>query len=565
MKVMTGNAFKLLILFLFYCLFNQLWAQDKPLVNEASQMIEKTFVATDREIYCVNENVLFSAFNISPKELRTAGWSNLLYVELISPSGEVFSQCKSSYSENGAFGYLKIPNNLLTGNYYLRAYTRWMRDFSPGNYFYKQITVINPFQPELLEPIGTHSEVSSILKSKVETHPFVFHSEGKIFRKRELASVEIPETVIAEFVGKMVVSVVPQGTEIKHQEVMINVPEFEFTPDYIPETRGVSISGKVVNVSDSIPIAYTLVGVTILKDHPESISVLTNANGQFFFDLSNLSGKFELFISAKPKNDQTPLILVDNDFSTATIPLPFVPVDFSDPAKRTMEELNFRNQIRTLYEQKKLIDQPPQKYSDSFFYGNADFILEFDKFIALQTVKDYFHELVPQVGVRRDGKRTSLKVLGAYPELSIYEPLVMVDMVPIFDVEKVMAISPDKISSIEVVTMPYVRGNVIFGGVISIFSRKADLAGIDLPTSGRFIVYNMLSGNKFQLDQSRVEKHVPRISNCLYWNPDLQVNENQSARIELNTGDNSGDFQLVIQGFDKDANWRIFKSDISIE
>ncbi len=68
----------------------------------------------------------------------------------------------------------------------------------------------------------------------------------------------------------------------------------------------------------------------------------------------------------------------------------------------------------------------------------------------------------------------------------------MIDGVAIFDVEAVLAVSPRLIDRVEIVNAPYIRGNVTFGGIISLISRNNDLGYIDLPSSGLLVNYRML-------------------------------------------------------------------------
>ena len=118
--------------------------------------------------------------------------------------------------------------------------------------------------------------------------------------------------------------------------------------------------------------------------------------------------------------------------------------------------------------------------------------IDFDDFIKLPRLEEYFTEVVPQVSVKKNRGVTHFVVLGPHPDLSIYPPLVMIDGVAIFDIEAVLAVSPRLIDRIEIVNAPYIRGNVTFGGIISLISKKNDLGYIDLPSSGLLVNYQML-------------------------------------------------------------------------
>jgi hypothetical protein len=215
--------------------------------------------------------------------------------------------------------------------------------------------------------------------------------------------------------------------------------------------------------------------------------------------------------------------------------------------------------------QQKLETELKSFSSDSSFYGKPDFVLKLDKYIAMPGLKDYIYELIPQLGIRHEGKRTTLKVLGVYSDLAIHEPLVLVDMVPIFDIDRILELQPDKIERIEVVTVPYVRGDIIFGGIVSLFSKKGDLAGIDLPSVGRFITYDMLSREFATKVPDTKNLRIPDLRNCLYWNPDLKLKGTEPAKISFNTGDSAGNYLIVVRGMDQTGRVKIATEEITVE
>jgi len=541
-------------------------AQAQPEIdsNEVGKLVEKISLITDREIYCVDEDVLFSAFNVSSVDLRSADWSNVLYVELISPDGEAFVSNKFAFTNDGASGSLRIPGTVLTGNYYLKAYTHWMRNYSPNFFFYKMIKVINPFRAELLEPTVEkkmdESEVKSAPVNSNDLHIKVINSSIK---KRELVNLEISAVNSAEFSGLFTVSVVAKGTEMQLIPMLQGTQELRFSPEFIPETRGLSISGQVVNETDSVSLPFTLVGLTIFKENPELRNVLTNEKGRFFFDLSKSEGQYDIFISANSKENQSPLILVDNDFSTKSLSLPFVPIDLSEESLEKVITLIFNSQMKSLFRTTTLEEKNKSFKSDSCFYGKPEFVIRIEDYISMPTIKDYFSELIPQVGIRHEGKKTRLKVLGEYSDLALYDPLVLVDMVSIFDIDKIMALPPAKIDRIEVVTRPYLRGDIMFGGIVSIFSKNKDLAGIDLPSSGRFITYNMLSHGFSQEMPNLQNDRIPSLSNCLYWNPKLKLIGSEPANITFNAPDCTGDYVAIVMGIDTSGKIKVADASFS--
>lgn len=547
---------------------NKTIAQPEVTAVEARLLTEKIILVTDRDIYAVDEDILFSAFNMASAQMRKIKWSNVLYVELISPDGTPVLQEKYAWGENGADGKFRIPNWVLTGNYFIRAYTRWMRNYSPNNYQYKMVSIVNPFRPELLEP-GTEQTIAEnnmhVSDEKV-TNDIQLKTDKRVFRKHEIVDLELTLNNTGNFQNKLVVSVIPKGSEF------IGNPNFEraestaFSPKFIPETRGVSLSGKLINRNDSLPLSSTLVGLTVFSDPPENLNILTNEKGLFFFDLADRKGEYEVFISAKPNvTVQSPLILVDNDFSSENINVPFVPMSFSDEAKALYKRMIFTSQMQAFYRDQTDSAKSKLFSTDRIFYGKPEFVLQLKDYISLPSVTDYFYELIPKARVREEGGKRILKVVNRFGELESYDPLILLDMVSIFDVDKVLDLQPEKLDRIEILTNPFIRGDITYGGIISFFSKKHDLAGVDLPSAGMFLSFKLLSNDLKETLPVKENQRVPDLRNCLYWNPCLEIKGNEPRKISFPVGDNSGEYVIVVKGVDNSGKLKATTLEMRIE
>lgn len=70
-----------------------------------------------------------------------ASLSEVLYVELIGPNCDLLDTKKVRVVENKAFGSIQVPPTLYSGNYEIRAYTAWMKNFDPAQFFSKEVQV----------------------------------------------------------------------------------------------------------------------------------------------------------------------------------------------------------------------------------------------------------------------------------------------------------------------------------------------------------------------------------------------------------------------------------------
>ncbi|GAB3904972.1 Plug domain-containing protein [Mucilaginibacter boryungensis] len=102
---------------------------------------EKVYIHTDRALYAPGEDLWFKAYVINARDNHLIGTSKNLYVELIAPGDSIVSK-EIVYLEDGiAKGDFSIKPKLPAGNYRLRAYTNWMRNFGDNFIFEKPVTI----------------------------------------------------------------------------------------------------------------------------------------------------------------------------------------------------------------------------------------------------------------------------------------------------------------------------------------------------------------------------------------------------------------------------------------
>src|SRR6185312_2660083 len=66
------------------------------------------------------------------------------YVDVLDNNSVPVMQTKIELKNGSGAGSVYIPVTLGNGNYKLRAYTNWMKNFSPDYYFEKPLLIVNP-------------------------------------------------------------------------------------------------------------------------------------------------------------------------------------------------------------------------------------------------------------------------------------------------------------------------------------------------------------------------------------------------------------------------------------
>ncbi len=114
--------------------------------NQRSRSLqEKLYVHTDRSTYVAGETMWLSIYYMDGSFHTPLDISKVAYIEILDKDGKPVAQTKVELRKGG-HGSLFLSPVIGTGTYFLRAYTRWMKNSSQDFYFHKTITIINTFR-----------------------------------------------------------------------------------------------------------------------------------------------------------------------------------------------------------------------------------------------------------------------------------------------------------------------------------------------------------------------------------------------------------------------------------
>lgn len=533
------------------------WSQQPSFSSALPLEDESCRILTDRSIYVAGENIRFSVFYRSPGEASETDLSKVGYVELISPAGVAYARTKIEL-DSTAGGSLSVPLDLPSGTYFLKAYTRWMRNYGPSAYTYISVEVVNPHVKTVLKS-DTLGESTVLLTrlSKGSGTPETLHLNmpGR-HEKRSPVNLDLiwgnPLLPL-----ECCVTVIPEGSLEKQWE---NVPlagqAGSGDRDYIPETRGISITGRIEDDSSGNPVPFAKVYISLMGDERGFICNYADSSGRFFFTLPKSYKEQDLFISAFHSEVGNLRVNIDQDFCMEALNLPSYPIQIDSADEALIQAMVLNALIREQYKGPEGELGMTEALEEGYFYGEPSSVIRFDDFIKLPTMEEYLTEVTPQVSVKRSNRRKELRVLGPHPDLLFYDPLIMVDGVAVFDVEAVLAISPGYIERLEVVEAPFVRGNLTFGGIMNLISRKGDMGYIDLPSSGLLVNYGMFGTNFSGRQSSQIDNpRLPDVRNTIYWNPHIWILPGEEPELTFISPEVSGSYRVVVRGFDSNDNY----------
>jgi hypothetical protein len=521
---------------------------------------ERIRLFTDRSIYCVNESIFLTAGYSCISGADSIMWSKVLYVELIKWNGVKLASLKLKLDKSGSSASLRIPGDLLSGNYYLRAYTKWMRNFSVNDYEYRLIKIVNPFNAGIdAGPAEIRDSRKSILhlKPSKELIQGINCSMSKSqYQQREKAEVELyindDKSVVCH---AFCVSVAKAGSI--DTSFLFLKPELETSGikwgniEYLPEISGITISGKIIDKTSNAPKKNFLVSISE-PANGEFFSVYqTRDKGRFIFSLPDMYGKYDFYIQSEAPDTGLSEFLIDNGFCNRPVSLPYIAFSLNEDEKHLILDMAVNMQLNgKFFSHSDTANKlRPNRHQPVAFYGSGRQTYYTKKYIELPNIEEFFIEIILEgIVVYNEGKK-ELAISGS-TGFSNYSPLIFLDNIPVKNDERLLKLPLDRIERVEAIASGYMVGNMKYSGLLSIYSKNRDFAGIDLNKNSMFFAFDLFSdeNSNFTFVENSYDSRIPDRRNLLYWNPDIQLSADQKTTISFYTSDNKGDYVVYIFG-----------------
>lgn len=148
---MTGLRKLHLTFFFFSALVLQVSAQSnfadaiRQQFNQYNQetYTEKIYLTTDRSFYLTGEILWFKIYVTSGTTNHLSTLSKIVYTELVDKNNNVFLRCKTGITGGTGNGSFYLPLNIPSGNFTIRCYTNWMKNFDASFFFEGAVTIVN--------------------------------------------------------------------------------------------------------------------------------------------------------------------------------------------------------------------------------------------------------------------------------------------------------------------------------------------------------------------------------------------------------------------------------------
>ncbi len=114
---------------------------------------EKVHLHLDKPYYAIGDDIWFKAYVVNAEKNELSALSKILYVELINDKDSVKQSLRLPLNYGLAAGDFNLTDSLREGNYRIRAYTQWMRNFGEEYFFDRTIVIGNSISNTVLTDV----------------------------------------------------------------------------------------------------------------------------------------------------------------------------------------------------------------------------------------------------------------------------------------------------------------------------------------------------------------------------------------------------------------------------
>jgi len=528
---------------------------------------ESLYLQTDRDLYVVGEQVWMKVNKLNAHGNKPDNISKVVYIELLNQTGYPVNQFKLHVPDKSGFASFTLSDTLSSGNYLLRSYTSWMKNYPARDFSFRTISVINPFRS--IEKIGVQKSVPVVESD--DASQLVSTDNGLLLelkfdrssygtRERVQVSIHARDSSGNPLEADLSVSIV-RSYLLNDQRATFPDPvhssvriEPDIPPPYLPELEGVVLNGTLLNSTTDEPIGNEDIVLSIVGKTARCQFYRTNNTGEFYFNLEDL-GVQELVIQPLDSVLGDYYVELEPDFLNV-YDHPLSGPLYLDTAK--LQALNqgiigmqIENRYKA-YRHAKLAHTPEPLECD--FYGKAEYHILISDYIPLKTIREVIKEIVPMVSVRvKDGLYSFIVESGVDNVNFDKAPLVLVDGVPFDDVDQILNISLSELESIEVINLKYFLDGHVFEGIIHFVTVEGKMAGLEVDHAVFRQAYAAISkescfASPVYNSDSLKSSPLPDFRNTLYWNPDLHTREDGNTSFEFYTADETGEYTVIVEG-----------------
>ena len=327
-------------------------------------------------------------------------------------------------------------------------------------------------------------------------------------------------------------------------------PRPDSLPAFAPELHGQLVRGRVLDRRTGAPVPGLPVYLAAPSRRIQPHAAISQANGNLLFEVPDWYGPQQLVMQTDTQRDSLYRLEILSPFSGRYAAGVARPLTLAERWAASLLRRHVQAGVQQQYAARPVRYLAPAADSGAF-YGKPTERYLLDEYTRFATLEDILREYVPGILVRHRKDGFHLLVPDNNRRDVMENPLVLLDGVPIFDTNRVMAFDPLKLKRLDVVMSRYLSGPLTYNGIVSLSTYKGDLAGFPLNPHALLHAYEGVQGEREfyapRYDPPAAPSRLPDFRNLLYWNPLVRTTTG-STELTFYTSDQVGSYRVVVQG-----------------
>jgi len=341
--------------------------------------------------------------------------------------------------------------------------------------------------------------------------------------------------------------------------------------NFMPEYEDHLVTAKITNSITHAPAKDILTYMGVPGKRVQFYVSKSDSTGQLIFNTRDFYGTNELVIQTNTGLDSTYRININSPFSEQFSSSVLPPFRVNNSMEPLLKNYSLNMQAQNIYLGSQLKKFYSPMVDSSAFYGQLFTTYLLDNYTRYTTMEEVLIEYVKGIQVSNSRNRYHIDLMDLFNSTSgqLPDPLVLIDGVPILDMNKVIALDPLKIKKLDVINNTFYYGPSVNQGVFSFSSYKGDLGGYEIDPHAVVIDYEGLELQRefyspVYETPAQASSRMPDLRNLLYWSPNIGTYSNGKNQVTFYTGDQTGKYIGIIQGntANGDAGSQVFTFDV---
>ncbi|MEI9947075.1 MAG: hypothetical protein WDN26_22985 [Chitinophagaceae bacterium] len=340
---------------------------------------------------------------------------------------------------------------------------------------------------------------------------------------------------------------------------------------YLPEAGGQLVQGRLKDKDDK-PVANTDAYLSIPGQPFGFYISRSDNNGGVQFEVKDYYGNRQVIVQPGIETDTLYKVEIIKPFLEADTGRKYATYQLPEDNKEQLLQKSIAMQVQNIYSGDSMRNFAAPVLIDTLpFYGYPEKQYQLDLYKRFTTMEEILREYVVEINVVNRGGKLALKIFN--PDASDFYTgyaLVLLDGVPLPDVNKIFSYDPLKVKKLEVIQARYVMGQSIFNGVASFSTYEGVFDGFELDPKLVAIDY---PGLQLERDfyspvyetKAQIESRLPDFRNTLLWAPDITTDKEGKARLQFYSSDRVGKYIVVLQGMNESGDFVSSTSTIEVK